>query len=90
MYIHTRPQVKSRQLWGDGVYTDDSDLVAVLMHTGYYASNTAANPPQVASFHAVIELLPPAERYPSSLRNSVRSRAWMAKVEGCSFKVRSG
>jgi hypothetical protein len=40
-------QVKSRQLWGDGVYTDDSDLVAVLMHAGYYAANTAANPPQV-------------------------------------------
>ncbi|KAI8475901.1 MAG: hypothetical protein J3K34DRAFT_403140 [Monoraphidium minutum] len=80
-------QVKSRQLWGDGVYTDDSDMVAVLMHTGYYAANTAANPPQVQAFHAVVQLLPPQERYPSSLRNSVRSRAWMAKVEGCSFKV---
>lgn len=44
--------------------------------------------PQVQSFHAVVQLLPPQERYPSSLRNSVRSRAWMAKVEGCSFKVR--
>lgn len=80
-------QVKSRQLWGDGVYTDDSDMVAVLMHMGYYAANTAANPPQVQSFHAVVQLLPPQERYPSSLRNSVRSRAWMARVEGCSFKV---
>jgi hypothetical protein len=80
-------QVKSRQLWGDGVYTDDSDLVAVLMHAGYYAATTALNPPQVAAFHAVVELLPPQARYPSSLRNSVRSRAWMAKVEGCSFKV---
>jgi hypothetical protein len=127
------------------VYTDDSDLVAVLMHAGYYAANTAANPPQVgrgrfpgggrgawararragsspaaaalppclgrgaaaaraavescspapsplpqvASFHAVLELLPPRAAYPSSLRNSVRSRAWMAPVEGCSFRVRA-
>ena len=29
-------QVRSRQLWGNEVYTQDSDLVAVLMHQGFF------------------------------------------------------
>ena len=29
-------QVRSRQLWGNGMYTQDSDLVAVLMHQGFF------------------------------------------------------
>ena len=32
--VHSRP-VRSRQLWGTQVYTDDSDLVAVLIHLGF-------------------------------------------------------
>ena len=28
--------VRARQLWGSDVYTEDSDLVAVLMHCGYW------------------------------------------------------
>jgi hypothetical protein len=28
--------VRARQLWGTDVYTEDSDLVAVLMHCGYW------------------------------------------------------
>jgi hypothetical protein len=81
--------VKSRQLWGDGSYTDDSDLVAALMHGGYYAAATSAVPQSVASLHAVVELAAPRAAYPSSLANGVRSRAWMAQGEGCSFKIES-
>ena len=29
-------QVRARQLWGSDVYTHDSDVVAVLMHCGYW------------------------------------------------------
>jgi hypothetical protein len=47
-------QVKSRQLWGEDVYTDDSDLVAVLLHLGYYASNNTASNPLVARFYAQV------------------------------------
>jgi hypothetical protein len=36
-------QIRGRQLWGTDVYTDDSDIVAVLMHTGYYTPT--ATPP---------------------------------------------
>ena len=28
--------MRARQLWGNIVYTQDSDLVAVLMHNGFY------------------------------------------------------
>ena len=28
--------VRSRQLWGNEVYTQDSDLLAVLMHQGFF------------------------------------------------------
>jgi Histone deacetylation protein Rxt3 len=31
------PQVRARQVWGSDIYTEDSDIVAVLMHTGYYS-----------------------------------------------------
>jgi hypothetical protein len=32
---HNNRQVRARQLWGSDIYTDDSDLVVVLMHAGY-------------------------------------------------------
>ena len=37
-------QVRARQLWGNEIYTQDSDLVAVLMHLGYYNHVIAAPP----------------------------------------------
>lgn len=33
--------VRARQLWGSDVYTEDSDLVAVLMHCGYWYHSRA-------------------------------------------------
>lgn len=83
-------QVKSRQLWGDEVYTDDSDVVAVLLHLGYYASSNVTCNPLISRFYAQINLLPPQEQYLSATRNAVRSRCWFAKTEGCSFQVRLG
>ena len=56
-------QVRARQLWGNEIYTQDSDLVAVLMHLGYYNHALAAPPAnalEVSSQQAYfyIELLP--------------------------------
>ena len=31
--------------------------------------------------------VPPLQHYTSCSRNSIRSRAWGAKLEGCSYKV---
>ena len=33
---NTNSLVRSRQLWGNEVYTQDSDLLAVLMHQGFF------------------------------------------------------
>ena len=38
---------------------------------------------------AVVLPLPPQAAYPSSARNSIRSRAWGTAVEGFSYRVRS-
>lgn len=79
-------QVKSRQFWGDMVYTHDSDLVAVLMHQGYYAHTLSHPPSSVVEVHVVIKLLPPQEKYPSKLR-FVKSRAWGSPTGVCAFQV---
>ncbi|MED6176346.1 hypothetical protein PIB30_087345, partial [Stylosanthes scabra] len=78
--------VRGGQLWGTDVYTYDSDLVAVLMHTGY--CRPMASPPHAAiqELRATIQVLPPQDCYTSTLRNNVRSRAWGAAI-GCSYRV---
>ncbi len=42
--VHVCVQVRARQLWGNEIYTQDSDLVAVIMHLGYY-NHSIASPP---------------------------------------------
>ncbi|MQM05580.1 hypothetical protein Taro_038391 [Colocasia esculenta] len=82
----TNRQVRGGQLWGTDTYTDDSDLVAVLMHTGYCRPTASLPPPAIQELRATIRLLPPQNCYYSTLRNNVRSRAWGAGI-GCSFRV---
>lgn len=78
-------QVKSRQLWGDMRYTSDSDIVAVLMHLGYYAHFLIQAPSLVQEFRVLLKLLPSQEKYSSKSR-FVRSRAW-ASGNSCSYQV---
>eukprot|EP01018_Ginkgo_biloba_P023775 Gb_35031 [translate_table: standard] len=82
----TNRQVRGSQLWGTDIYTDDSDLVAVLMHTGYYRPTASPPPLAIHELRATIRVLPPQDSYTSTLRNSVRSRAWGA-ASGCSYRV---
>ena len=42
--MHACVQVRARQLWGNEIYTQDSDLVAVIMHLGYY-NHSITSPP---------------------------------------------
>ena len=83
------PQVKARQIWGDMVYTSDSDVVAVLMHLGYFAYYLAHPPACVAEFRAHVRLLPPRDKYATRAR-FVKSRAWCSSTEVCSYQVRGG
>ncbi|PIA40938.1 hypothetical protein AQUCO_02300010v1 [Aquilegia coerulea] len=82
----TNRQVRGGQLWGTDVYTDDSDLVAVLMHTGYCRPTASPPPSAIQELCATIRVLPPQDCYTSTLRNNVRSRAWGAAI-GCSYRV---
>lgn len=82
----TNRQVRGGQLWGTDIYTDDSDLVAVLMHTGYCRPTASPPPAAIQELRATIRVLPPQESYVSTLRNNVRSRAWGAAI-GCSYRV---
>ncbi|XP_020105690.1 zinc finger CCCH domain-containing protein 13-like isoform X3 [Ananas comosus] len=82
----TNRQVKGAQLWGTDVYTNDSDLVAVLMHTGYCCPTSLPPPSAIQELHATVRVLPPQDCYTSTLRNNVRSRAWGAGI-GCSFCI---
>ncbi|ONM25085.1 hypothetical protein ZEAMMB73_Zm00001d006789 [Zea mays] len=82
----TNRQVKGAQLWGTDIYTNDSDLVAVLMHTGYCSPTSSPPPSAIQELHATVQVLPPQESYTSTLRNNVRSRAWGAGI-GCSFRI---
>lgn len=40
-------QVENRNLWGDVIYTCDSDLAVALLHQGYYSQNHMHPPNQV-------------------------------------------
>ncbi|XP_042027413.1 U1 small nuclear ribonucleoprotein 70 kDa-like [Salvia splendens] len=82
----TNRQVRGGQLWGTDVYTVDSDLVAVLMHTGYCRPTASPPPSATQELRATIRVLPPQDSYNSTLRNNVRSRAWGAAI-GCSYRV---
>ncbi|KAL1356199.1 hypothetical protein HN51_008185 [Arachis hypogaea] len=83
----TNRQVRGGQLWGTDVYTYDSDLVAVLMHTGYCRPTASPPPTAIQELRATIRVLPRQDCYISTLRNNVRSRAWGAATIGCSYKV---
>eukprot|EP00268_Persea_americana_P057888 TRINITY_DN6962_c0_g1_i3.p1 TRINITY_DN6962_c0_g1~~TRINITY_DN6962_c0_g1_i3.p1 ORF type:complete len:805 (+),score=176.33 TRINITY_DN6962_c0_g1_i3:148-2562(+) len=82
----TNRQVRGGQLWGTDIYTDDSDLVAVLMHTGYCRPTASPPPSAIQELRATVRVVPPQDCYTSTLRNNVRSRAWGAAI-GCSYRV---
>ncbi|XP_024382608.1 uncharacterized protein [Physcomitrium patens] len=79
-------QVRGSQLWGTDIYTDDSDIVAVLLHTGYYSPSPTPPPDSISELRATIRILESQNMYTSTLRNSIRSRAW-GGGSGCSYNV---
>ncbi|XP_027178348.1 uncharacterized protein LOC113777457 [Coffea eugenioides] len=54
-------QVRGNQLWGTDIYTDDSDLVAVLMHTGYCHATASQPEATIQELRVAIRVLPPQE-----------------------------
>lgn len=88
MTAHNK-QVKARQLWGCDVYTEDSDLVAVIMHMGFFSTNAGQPPYTVQEFRATVTPMPPQEKYESKSRNGLFSRAWTTPSKDCAYTVDS-
>lgn len=76
--------VRLRQLWGTDVYTEESDLVAVLVHTGHVALHADAPAPPLLVTLAVCARQP---AYLSSTRHGLTSRGWDQAHPGVSYKV---
>jgi len=76
--------MRLRRLWGTDVYTDDSDLVAVLVHTGHVKLKSAApKTPLLVS----LRVCPPQPTYPGSERNGLKSRSWSKEHVGAAYKI---
>jgi hypothetical protein len=74
--VSTNRQVRGHQLWGTDVYTSDSDVVAVLMHCGFYVPSLQV-PPSLYEIRARVRRVDDvSDEFRSSSRNGIRSRAW--------------
>ncbi|PXF48310.1 Transcriptional regulatory protein rxt3 [Gracilariopsis chorda] len=80
--------LRNRLLWGTDFYTDDSDLVAILVHTGYYSLHTT---PPCDYLTVTLRVQPhQSNRSPhfiSSTRNSISSRYWPSTYKGARISV---
>ncbi|CAG8520424.1 6690_t:CDS:2 [Ambispora gerdemannii] len=90
--IWDNTKVRKRWLWGTDVYTDDSDTVAVLIHTGYFTPKPPKSqwPPNFPDYDlcVTIRVLPKLVQYTSCSRNRIKSRSW-GNHHGVSFKIES-
>ncbi|POG81247.1 hypothetical protein GLOIN_2v1470889 [Rhizophagus irregularis DAOM 181602=DAOM 197198] len=85
-------KVRKHFLWGTDVYSDDSDVVAVLIHTGHYTP-----PPSISEWTpnypnhdlcVTIRVLPKLVQYTSTVREGYKSRSW-GNHHGVSYKIES-
>ena len=91
-YLSTRSkEVLTRQLWGggDGYYTDDSDAVCLLIHSGLQI--VRANPPVDVSGNGgvvmTVRVAEAREQYTATERNGLKSRSWISKYHRLSLQV---
>eukprot|EP01135_Chromosphaera_perkinsii_P002968 Nk52_evm79s230 gene=Nk52_evmTU79s230 len=66
-------RVKDRQLWGTDYYTDDSDIVAAMAHSGKYILPGKVPELDIQLF---IKVHPRMDYYPGSYNRGVKSRHW--------------
>ena len=91
-YLSTRSkEVLTRQLWGggDGYYTDDSDAVCLLLHSGLQIIR--ANPPADVSGNGgvvmSVRVAETREQYVGTDKNGLKSRSWISKYHRLSLQV---
>eukprot|EP00697_Spironema_sp_BW2_P014948 gnl/Spiro4/5614_TR2861_c0_g1_i1.p1 gnl/Spiro4/5614_TR2861_c0_g1~~gnl/Spiro4/5614_TR2861_c0_g1_i1.p1 ORF type:complete len:475 (-),score=111.29 gnl/Spiro4/5614_TR2861_c0_g1_i1:128-1552(-) len=67
-------RLRTRQIWGTDLYSADSDVVAMLVHTGHFVASLTV--PPFSSVTVTLRVEPPQEVYVASVRNFLRSRRW--------------
>lgn len=85
--------LRRRKVWGTDVYTDDSDPLAIALHSGWIrvgAATAKASPlPTVTAVELVLRVAPKLVRYQGSTRAGVRSRSWANSHDGVSLLIES-
>lgn len=74
-YLTSRnQQILERNLWGTTYYTDDSDVVSMLVHSGHM--KLTIDPPPGFGIAVTLLILPGRDSYPPTRKGSLRSRRW--------------
>ena len=86
------PGVSERRLWGTDVYTDDSDLLAVLVHSAWIRPVTlprgySGRLRPAADLEVKLRIAPKLIRYVSTERGGIRSRGWGNGHDGVSIVI---
>ncbi|KAJ1627368.1 hypothetical protein T492DRAFT_595839 [Pavlovales sp. CCMP2436] len=81
---HAQRTVRLRQLWGTDVYTDDSDLLAVLVHMGFVGLHDEGPRKPLLVTLAVCAR---QRTYASNTRYGLCSRAFGVEHQGVSYKI---
>jgi hypothetical protein len=93
--IHPHMDQVQGKLWGTDVYTDDSDVGALLIHAGFVRWENAVEnrmsvrAPAKSGITVSIRVLPPMVQYYGTAKRGVRSRPWGNSHDGLSIKVES-
>eukprot|EP01128_Nolandella_sp_AFSM9_P006991 TRINITY_DN3719_c0_g1_i1.p1 TRINITY_DN3719_c0_g1~~TRINITY_DN3719_c0_g1_i1.p1 ORF type:complete len:367 (+),score=54.28 TRINITY_DN3719_c0_g1_i1:27-1103(+) len=68
------PKVKSNAIWGSGQYTTDSDVVAMLQHSGQWPLHE--KPPDLFGVRVFFRISDGLNEYKGRTMNGVSSQAW--------------
>jgi hypothetical protein len=89
--VHAARNTKKRHIWGDHVYTADTDLFAAMVHEAVLPSKCTeqpfAWPSAVLNLRAILRVKPPQKGYQGTLRNGMRSRSWPNKCFDFSYSL---
>jgi hypothetical protein len=84
--------LRKRKVWGTDIYTDDSDVVGIALHSGWLRlspSDGKADEDKAKVQTLLVKLLvaPALIRYQGCTRQGLRSRSWGNGHEGVSLMV---
>jgi len=84
--------LRKRKVWGTDIYTDDSDVVGIALHSGWLrlSSNDGCQdegPNKVQTLLVKLLVTPALVRYQGCTRQGLRSRSWGNGHEGVSLML---